>query len=188
MDKLKHLFTLLSRSYSQINLFDNFIYFKVNDVNCEIYDYDNVSIYSDSKDWSKDFALKINPEINPELFVSTINTFISDITDSAGFFDVVSVNNDKFDFFGWTAQGYYSKIVLSINSTRPIQIDSFGMNHKLFKEFCSQYDGTFSVLHIGIKRPQGVNLRLLRGTSPIIQELVENASGYLHFIIVFKQI
>jgi len=94
-----------------------------------------------------------------------------DLNDDNGFIDEISETNININDF-------YIKMNSIIKKDREIEIDLFGQNHKFFVEFCKTYDATFSVLHIGIKKPKGVNLKIVRGMNNIIQSCVENASGY----------
>lgn len=168
-----------------VALYGSMICFKLGDVNFEIRSCDDIIAYNDDNtDYTS--QLKTIIEENAEkidLPSCAIKILMSDLNDDNGFIDEESEKKEECNIEKKiNIHDFYTKMGSIVKKDREIEIDSFGENHKSFLEFCKKYDETFCALHLGIKRPMGVNLKIARGTNPVIQECVENASGYQFLI------
>lgn len=180
--KLEEIYRQIKKNFEEpVALYELMICFKLGDVNFEIRGCDDIIAYNDDNtDYTS--QLKTIIEENAEkidLPSCAIKILMSDLNDDNGFIDEGSEKKEECNIEKKiNIHDFYAKMSSIAKKDREIELDSFGENHKSFLEFCKKYDVTFCALHIGIKRPTGVNLKIARGTGNVIQTCVEDASGY----------
>ena len=190
---------------STINKYPSMVWFQYSNsadtLDIEIYDWTTIVVSSTitTISYNKeilDIILKnteTSPIVKHKIPSYAIETLISNLYDSAGFYEDSSVSDAKIeDKEKSNAEIFWNEMKKLVDSTRKIVIVSFGEKFKspismeqnvISKDLPFACEKTFDARHINSKKPKGAGgLHDLRGTDEIIQKTIESGKGF-EFVI-----
>lgn len=153
-------------------------------INFEIYDYCLIKAYYD-KDYSDEVKEIINGllDLDVKLIPRYVIDMLShDIHDTAGFVESDGKEDDELDLDSKLDDSFFEEMRTIADTSRKINIDSFGNKYTGFDALCKKYDKAFSALQVNNKIPKGTSLKTARGTDDHIQRVVRSGRGFEYLI------